>query len=120
MDRVVGAIRNYKGKSNQVGLHDDITRLLKELRQESILIGPNSWGTERIPDFHPISLCNVVYKIMAKALANRLRLVLGEVIMETQSVCILGRHISDNALIGFECLHALRKRKDGSLALKLD
>ncbi|KAK3230976.1 hypothetical protein Dsin_002857 [Dipteronia sinensis] len=55
-------------------------------------------------------------------MANRLRAVLGKVISETQRAFILGRLISDNAIIGFECMHALRIRrcKDGSMAVKLD
>ncbi|KAL5556485.1 hypothetical protein UlMin_038721 [Ulmus minor] len=45
------------------------------------------------------------------------------VISEEQSAFITGRLISDNAIIGFECLHALKRRrskKKGFLALKLD
>ncbi|KAK2655169.1 hypothetical protein Ddye_008221 [Dipteronia dyeriana] len=38
--------------------------------------------------FRPINLCNVLYKIVAKALANRLRLVLDEVILESKSAFI--------------------------------
>ncbi|KAK2659426.1 hypothetical protein Ddye_005959 [Dipteronia dyeriana] len=59
---------------------------------------------------------------MAKTLANRLRMVLGDVISEDQSAFVAGRLISDNAAFGFECLHAIQtlKRKKGFLALKLD
>ncbi|KAK3231579.1 hypothetical protein Dsin_003460 [Dipteronia sinensis] len=62
-------------------------------------------------------------KSVAKALANRLRGVLDEVISETHSAFIPDRLISDNAIIGFECMHALKrwkKGKRGSMALKLD
>ncbi|KAK2655696.1 hypothetical protein Ddye_008748 [Dipteronia dyeriana] len=73
-------------------------------------------------DFHPISLCRVIYKIIAKTISNRLRGVLGQIISETQCAFIPSRMISDNMIMGFECLHILkkRKRKKGSLALKLD
>ncbi|KAK2648962.1 hypothetical protein Ddye_016451 [Dipteronia dyeriana] len=60
---------------------------------------------------------------VAKALANRFRNVMGEVISETQSAFTPERLISDNAIVGFECIHALRNRKrgkKGTLALKLD
>ncbi|KAK3212223.1 hypothetical protein Dsin_016929 [Dipteronia sinensis] len=73
-------------------------------------------------EFWPISLCNVVYKIVSKALSNRLRTVFNEVISEAQSAFIPGRLISDNAIISYECLHTIRTKdqKDGFLALKLD
>ncbi|KAK3211118.1 hypothetical protein Dsin_015824 [Dipteronia sinensis] len=76
----------------------------------------------RIIDYSPISLCNVIYKRVVKALANRLRKVSGEVISENQSAFMLGRMISDNAIIGVECIHKLKtkNRKEVSLALKLD
>ncbi|KAK2664760.1 hypothetical protein Ddye_003334 [Dipteronia dyeriana] len=60
--------------------------------------------------------------IEPKALISRLRVVLDDVISESQNAFIPVRLITDNALIGFECLHAIRnrKRKMGSFALKLD
>ncbi|KAK3229051.1 hypothetical protein Dsin_000932 [Dipteronia sinensis] len=71
----------------------------------------------RITEYQPISLCSVVYKIVAKALDNRLRTVLKEVISVSQSAFIPGRHISDNAVICFECLHAMRSKlqNEGSI-----
>ncbi|KAK2661323.1 hypothetical protein Ddye_007856 [Dipteronia dyeriana] len=69
-----------------------------------------------------ISLCNVTYKIMAKALVNRMCDIMSEVISEHQSAFIPRRLISDSTIIGFECLHALKRRKriNGLMALKLD
>ncbi|KAK3229371.1 hypothetical protein Dsin_001252 [Dipteronia sinensis] len=46
-----------------------------------------------------------------------------EVISDTKSAFIPGCLISDNAIVGFECVHALRTRKNGkkwALAIKLD
>ncbi|KAK3195456.1 hypothetical protein Dsin_026766 [Dipteronia sinensis] len=78
---------------------------------------------ERMSHFRPISLCNVLYNIIAKAIANRLRLVLGDVISKTHRAFIPGRLITDNAIVGFECMHALKRKKKGktgAMALKLD
>ena len=50
-----------------------------------IVLIPKKSRQERISDLRPISLCNVVYKIMAKVLANRLKEVLQSVISESQS-----------------------------------
>ena len=77
----------------------------------------------KIEQFRPISLCNVVYKIIAKCLADRLRTSLDSVIFEAQSAFVPGRSIHDNAIIGFEGLFNMRKNKFGNgtkLALKLD
>ncbi|KAK3212237.1 hypothetical protein Dsin_016943 [Dipteronia sinensis] len=80
-------------------------------------------GAEKMIYFSPISLCNVVYNIVVKALANRFRKVLGDVILETQSAFILGWLISDNAKVGFECMYALKRGQNGlkgAIAFKLD
>ncbi|KAK3204765.1 hypothetical protein Dsin_018811 [Dipteronia sinensis] len=95
---------------------------MERLNETLITVIPKVSRTERLSDFRLVSLCNVLYKIIAKTLANRFRLVLGEVISKTQSAFIPGRFISDNKIIGVECLHNLkrRKRKEGSIAIKLD
>ncbi|KAL5562778.1 hypothetical protein UlMin_032525 [Ulmus minor] len=76
-----------------------------------------------ITKFRPISLCNVLYEITSKMLATRMRSVMDSIISEEQSAFIPGCLISNNAIIGFECLHTLKRRrskKKGFLALKLD
>lgn len=74
-------------------------------------------------DLHPITLCNVVYKIATKVLANRLKLVLPNIVSKNQSAFLKGRLITDNMLIAFEVLHSMQRnvnKKSGEVALKID
>ena len=78
---------------------------------------------QKITDYRPISLCNLIYKLLSKVLANRLKQNLHEVINEAQSAFVLGRHITDNVVVAFETMHTIGKRKkgkEGLMAIKLD
>ena len=74
-------------------------------------------------DFRLISLCNVILKLVTKTIANRLKMVLSNLIGHYQSAFVPGRLIIDNALIAFHTFHYLRKKtsgKVGHVGIKLD
>uniref|UniRef100_A0A453S5L6 Reverse transcriptase domain-containing protein n=1 Tax=Aegilops tauschii subsp. strangulata TaxID=200361 RepID=A0A453S5L6_AEGTS len=50
-----------------------------------IVLIPKGRNPQSLKDFRPISLCNVIYKVISKCLVNRLRPYLDELISETQS-----------------------------------
>ena len=93
------------------------------LNETLIALIPKVDKPERIEQFRPISLCNVIYKIVAKCLADRMKGTLNDTVFEAQSAFIPGRVIHDNAIVGYEGLHCIRKNYYGNgskLALKLD
>ena len=80
----------------------------------SIFLIPKVDKLEELGLFRPISLCNVVYKIASKTVANRLRSILPEVVSKEQSAFVLGRLITENIIT------ASRTRENRFCALKLD
>lgn len=94
-----------------------------ELNRTSISSIPKTLNPERLDQFRPISLCNFIYKIISKILANRLKPILPDLISIEQFTFVSGRQIQDNILVVQEVLHQLRIRKPKKsfqAVLKLD
>lgn len=93
------------------------------VNQTRITLIPKIDNPTLVSQFKPISLCNVLYKILAKCLAIRLKLVLEMVISKNQSAFVGERQTFDNAIVGYECMHTLRSKKPcpaGYMGFKLD
>jgi hypothetical protein len=95
----------------------------EEWNDTNIILIPKVPNPLQVKDLHPISLCNVLYKLVAKVLANRLKLILPDVISSAQSAFVPGQLISDNILLAYEFSHYMRNRRKGNrgyAAIKLD
>jgi hypothetical protein len=89
----------------------------------SIVLIPKVSNPKMLSEYRPISLCNVIYKVVSKCLVNRLRPLLDDIISPSQSAFVPGRMITDNALLAFECIHHIKQEKDPTksyCAYKLD
>lgn len=72
--------------------------------------------TRDVVECWPISLCNVMYRVIAKSISNRLKQILRVVISSNQSVFIPNRLITDNMIIGYNVyikLKWVKRRKKG-------
>lgn len=94
------------------------------INKKHVILIPKIQNPKNIRDFKLISLCNVIFKITTKIIANRLKHILPNITHRTQSAFVSGRLITDNALITFDTLHWLKQKKNRNsknhLALKLD
>jgi hypothetical protein len=70
-----------------------------EINGMFIVLIPKVQNPVSLSQFRPISLCIVVYKIISKALTNRLKRVLPNIISEEQST-----------FVAYECLHFMRSK----------
>jgi hypothetical protein len=93
------------------------------VNETNICLIPKCDNPTSMKDLRPISLCNVLYKMISKVLANRLKCCLDKCVSQEQSAFVEGRSILDNALIATEVIHALKRKtqgRRGELALKID
>jgi hypothetical protein len=93
-----------------------------ELNQTFITLIPKKPNPVLPQDFRPIGLCNVIYKIISKSLADRLKPHLPASISQTQSAFIAGRHISSNVILTQEIIHSfmLKSWTPQAFLLKID
>lgn len=113
-------------------LGDDVVQLVQnfystgilppDLNKTFVVLIPKKNAPVLPQDFRPISLCNVIYKIIAKSLADRIKPFLPNKIHASQAAFIPGRHISSNIIIAQEITHSfgLTSWKHKCFLLKID
>lgn len=97
--------------------------VLPRFHEMHIVLIPKNKSPERVTNYRPISLCNVIYKLASKVVANWMKMMLKDIVEENQSAFVAKRLITDNTLVTHEVMnHINRKRKGkwGEMALKLD
>lgn len=125
------SVRFFQQHWNIIGkeLCEAVTKTLNTNNWDSfinetfIVLIPKVKNPTTIAKFKPISLCNVMYKVMAKALANRLKNILPSIISTTQIAFIPERMIADSVIVVYEAMHSMKFRMKGSkgyMALKMD
>ena len=82
--------------------------VLKDFNATFLTLIPKSEGADAPGKFRPIALCNVIYKITLKVIANRLKPLLPGIISPEQSGFVEGRQILDGIITVQETIHSLK------------
>lgn len=85
--------------------------LLPSLNSTFIALVPKEENTRNLDKFRPIALCNVIYKVISKVIANRLKLLLPQLISPEQLGYVEGRQILDGIILMHEIIHSLKHSK---------
>ena len=108
----------------------DILALVQESRKSRKLLGsmnstfialiPKKQKCEAFEDYRPISCCNMIYKMIAKIIAQRIKPILSKVITEDQFGFLQNKKILDAVSIAQEVIDTIKREKQSTFSLKLD
>jgi hypothetical protein len=111
-------------------LGDELVEMVEESRKKGRVSGalnatflaliPKSENPRNFGDYRPISLCNLMYKIITKIIANIIKSSLSCGISKEQFGFLEGRQITDAIGIVQEALHSIKVKNIKAMVLKLD
>ena len=95
-------------------------KVLGSMNSTFIALIPKKQKCEAFEDYRPISCCNIIYKLIAKIIARRIKSILSKIITEEQFGFLQNRQIMDVVSIAQEVIHSIKKEKQLAFSLKLD
>nr|GEX87088.1 RNA-directed DNA polymerase, eukaryota, reverse transcriptase zinc-binding domain protein [Tanacetum cinerariifolium] len=135
-------IKDYRNraKNHRQGLKDELAILdvLLDRGEEVVLYffqhgkfpkGSNSFfialilknqKAKMVKDFCPITLIGSLYKIIAKILANRITIIMGDIVSDVQSAFVANRQILDGPFMLNELIQWCKKKKKQTMLFKVD
>lgn len=95
--------------------------LPKGVNSTILALIPKKLDSMEMKDYRPIACCNVLYKVVSKMMANRLKVLLPRIIVETQSAFVQGRLLMENVLLAIELVKGYHKENvSPRCAMKID
>ncbi|XP_024014246.1 uncharacterized protein LOC112088191 [Eutrema salsugineum] len=95
--------------------------LPKGINSTILALIPKKKEALTMKDYRPISCCNVIYKLISKILANRLKILLPKFIAPNQSAFVKNRLLMENLLLATELVKDYHKENiSARCAMKID
>lgn len=93
-----------------------------EISRTNLILIPKKDKALKVEHYRPISVCNVIYKIISKLLTMKLKPFVGALISASQSAFVPGRDIAENVVLLREVLHSFKtpSYKNQEFCLKVD
>ncbi|GLJ43774.1 hypothetical protein SUGI_0911280 [Cryptomeria japonica] len=95
-------------------------KFVKKMNHTIICLILKKVDCDSMSDYRPISLCNTIYKIISKAMAERLKKVLPKLVSENQNGFTPDRETANNIILVSEVIHSLYKKKLKCMIVKID
>ncbi|KAG7560295.1 Reverse transcriptase domain [Arabidopsis thaliana x Arabidopsis arenosa] len=95
--------------------------LPKGINSTILALIPKKSEAKEMRDYRPISCCNVIYKVISKIIANRLKILLPKFIAGNQSAFVKDRLLIENLLLATELVKDYHKDSISTrCAIKID
>ena len=95
--------------------------LPKGVNSTILALIPKKKGAREMKDYRPISCCNVLYKVISKIIANRLKQILPQFIAGNQSAFVQDRLLIENLMLATELVKDYHKDSISTrCAIKID
>lgn len=93
---------------------------LSQVNRADIIMIPKLEGANAVKDFRPISIINLLPKMISKLLVTRLAKFLPDLVSPNQTAFVQGRQILENFLATHEMLHHISVNKGHVVFLKIN
>lgn len=97
--------------------------LPKEWNHTNICLVTKKDRPKEASQYRPITLCNVIYKIISKIISNKLKPILKNIVSPFQNAFVPRRLMADNCLVAHKLVGGIKQRTKGKnyfAALKID
>ena len=94
--------------------------MIRSFNSTNIAIIPKVKQPASFSDFRPISLCNMIYKLITKAINMRLQKFIPHIIFLDQGGFVPGREIWEGVVVAHQTLHSINSHQLSSFVIKLD